>query len=71
MRSVRREVTVVEAPPKCSEHQLALELVRVEVLEPAEAPQDKIVTDVYRCPHPECCTEHFSQQGRRTVESGK
>jgi hypothetical protein len=60
-----RRVTVVEAPPKCSEHRVALELVRVEISE------DKVITDVYRCPHPGCSTEHSSQQGRHTVESGK
>jgi hypothetical protein len=58
-------VIVVEAPPKCSEHKLALELVRVEIS------QDKVVTDVYRCPYTGCKTEHYSQQARRTVESGK
>ena len=55
---------MVEALPKCSEHELALQLVRVELSE------DKIVTDVYRCPYPGCKTEHYSQQAR-TVESGK
>jgi hypothetical protein len=53
------------APPKCYEHDLALELIRVEIS------QDKVVTDVYRCPHPGCKTEHSIQQVRRTVEAGK
>ncbi len=56
---------MVEAPPKCSEHNLALELVRVEIS------QDKVVTDVYRCPYTGCKTETYSQQTRRTVESGR
>ena len=56
---------MVQAPPKCSEHKLALELVRVEIS------QDKIVTDVYRCPCAGCKTEHRSQSGRGMMESGK
>jgi len=61
----RREVAMVEAPPKCSQHDLALQLIRVEIS------IAKIVTDVYGCPYPGCKTEHSSQQVRRTVESGK
>lgn len=64
-RLARREVVMVEGPPKCSQHNLALELIRVEIS------KDKIVTDVYGCSHPGCRTEHSSQQLRRTVESGK
>jgi hypothetical protein len=56
---------MVGAPPKCREHNLALELVRVEIS------GDKVVTDIYRCPHEGCRTEHYSQQRRRPVESGK
>jgi hypothetical protein len=56
---------MVEVPPKCSQHNLALELIRVEIS------TDKIVTDVYGCPHPGCKMQHDSQQLRRTVESGK
>lgn len=61
----RQEVPMVEALPKCREHNLAIQLVRVEITE------DKVVTDVFRCPYPGCTTEHYSQQTRRTVESGK
>ena len=67
----RREVTVVEVPPRCSEHKLALTLARFEISQYFEKSEDKVVTDVFRCPHPGCNTEHFSQLGRRTVESGK
>jgi hypothetical protein len=56
---------MVEALPKCSEHDLAIELVRVEVSE------DEKVTDVFRCPYPGCKTEHNRQQARRKYESGK
>jgi len=56
---------MVGAPPKCEEHNLALELVRVEISE------DRIVTDVYRCPHEGCRTEYYSQQRCRPVEAGK
>jgi len=56
---------MVEALPKCSEHNLALQLIRVELSE------DRLVTDVYRCPYPECKTEYHSRQACRTVESGK
>jgi hypothetical protein len=55
---------VVQAPPKCREHGLALQLIRVEISE------DKVVTDVYGCPHEGCAEEYSSQQGR-PVESGK
>lgn len=53
------------APPKCNEHNLALELIRVEIS------QDKVVTNVYRCPHPGCTTEHPAQRARGMVEAGK
>jgi hypothetical protein len=56
---------MVGAIPKCSEHNLALHLVRVDLS------QDKIVTDVYGCPHPGCKTECASRLAARTVESGK
>jgi hypothetical protein len=56
---------MVGAPPKCEEHNLALELVRVEISE------DRIVTDVYRCPREGCRTEYYSQQRCRPVEAGK
>jgi hypothetical protein len=56
---------MVGAPPKCNEHEFALELVRVEISE------DKVVTDVYRCPHEGCRTEYHSQQRCRPVECGK
>jgi hypothetical protein len=58
-------VPMVQTLPKCPEHKLALQLIRVEIYE------DKIVTDVYGCPSPECKTEHSSRQGRPTIESGK
>jgi hypothetical protein len=54
---------VLEAPPKCSEHKLALELVRVEISQFKEIAKHKVVTDVYRRLHPWCNTEHFSPQG--------
>lgn len=54
-----------QALPKCAEHNLVLELVRVEIS------NDKIVTDVYHCPSAGCKTEHHSQQAPRAVESGK
>jgi hypothetical protein len=47
---------MVGAPPKCSEHNLALELVRVEISE------DRVVTDVYRCPHEGCRTEYNARR---------
>jgi hypothetical protein len=56
---------MVEAVPKCGEHNLALQLVRVEIS------QDKIVTDVYGCPFPESETEQSSRQAPRMVASGK
>ena len=56
---------MVKAPPKCDEHGLALELVRVEIS------NDKIVTDVFRCPLRGCKTEHLSQQEQRPVEPRK
>ena len=55
---------MVEALPKCSEHNLALQLIRVEIS------KDKIVTDVFGCPHPGCKTEHYSQQAPHGM-SGK
>ena len=55
---------MVEALPKCSEHKLALQLIRVELS------KDKIVTDVFGCPYPGCKTEHNSQQAPHG-ESGK
>lgn len=58
---------MVQAPPRCSEPEFALELIRVEI----SKDNDQVVTDVYRCQHPGCSTEHSSQQGRHTVESGK
>jgi hypothetical protein len=58
-------VPLVEAVPKCGEHNLDLQLVRVEIS------KDKIVTDVYGCPFPGCKTELFTQQPQRTVESEK
>jgi hypothetical protein len=64
-RLARTEVAMIEVPPKCSQYDLALELIRVEIS------KDKIVTDVFGCPHPGCKTEYSSQQLRRTVESGK
>jgi hypothetical protein len=54
---------MVQTLPKCDEHNLALELVHVEIS------HDKIVTDVHRCPFPGCTTEHNSQQAPRAVES--
>ena len=59
-----RDRLMVQAPPKCHEHELALQLIRVEISE------DKVVTDVFGCPHPGCNLEHRSQPGR-SVESGK
>jgi hypothetical protein len=56
---------MVEALPKCREHNFAIQLVRVEISE------DKIVTNVYRCPHPGCKTEHYSRETLPTVESGE
>jgi hypothetical protein len=56
---------VVTVLPKCSEHNLALQLIRVEIS------QEKVITDVYGCPFPECKTEQRSQQPRQTIESGK
>ena len=56
---------MVGAIPKCSEHNLGLQLIRVDLS------QDKVVTDVYGCPHPGCKTEYLSRQAARTVESGK
>jgi hypothetical protein len=61
MRSREHEGDVVGLP-KCSEHNLALQLIRVEVS------KDKVVTDVFGCPHPGCKTEHRSQQPQRTIE---
>ena len=60
-----REVFMVGAIPKCIEHNLALQLIRVDLS------QDKIVTDVYGCPHLGCRTERLSRQARRTFELGK
>jgi hypothetical protein len=66
---------MVEARPRCPQHNLALQLIRVEISRDEEKQQakdeDKIVIDVYGCPSPGCTTEHHSRQGRRTVESGK
>jgi hypothetical protein len=56
---------MVEGTPKCGEHNLALKLVRVEISE------DKIVTDVYGCPFPECKTELLTQQARLASQPGK
>jgi hypothetical protein len=66
-------VPMVQTLPKCPEHHPGLELIRVEISEDGneDRDRDKIVTDVYGCPSPGCKTEHSSQQGRRTVESGK
>ena len=47
---------MVEALPKCREHDLALQLIRVEIS------KDKIVTDVFGCPYPGCKIEFYSQQ---------
>jgi hypothetical protein len=66
MRTTRAlGVPMVEALPKCSEHNLAIELVRVEVSE------DEVVTDVFRCPYPECTTEHYRQQARAGAPQGR
>jgi hypothetical protein len=56
---------MLDALPKCAGHNLALDLVRVEIS------NDKTVTDVYRCPSPGCKTEVNCQQAPRAVESGK
>lgn len=65
VHSAHKGCPMVEALPKCREHNLAIELVRVEISE------DEIVTDVFRCPYPECKTEHCRQQAGRKDESGK
>jgi hypothetical protein len=56
---------VVEILPKCGEHNLTLQLIRVEVS------PDKTITDVFRCPHQGCRTEHRSQQSQNAMGSGK
>jgi hypothetical protein len=46
--SKEQGVPMVQTVPKCPEHKLALQLIRVEI----EKDKDKIVTDVYGCPSP-------------------
>jgi hypothetical protein len=65
LTALRLEASMVAAAPKCIEHNLALQLIRVEVS------QDNLVTDVYGCPHLGCATEYSRQQPRRTVEAGR
>jgi|HubBroStandDraft_6_1064221.scaffolds.fasta_scaffold398364_2 hypothetical protein len=70
-RFAQRRVTVIGAPPKCSEHKLALQFVRVEISQDIEVSDDEVVADVCRCPHPGSDTEQFSRHGRRLMKSGK
>jgi hypothetical protein len=67
VHSTHKGCLTVVALPKCRKHNMAIELVRVEIS------GDEIVTEVFRCRYPECKTEHYRQQARRktSLESSR
>lgn len=56
-----------EAQPRCPDHALALEPIRVEI----PITRDKVVTDGCGCSAPGCKTESYIRQGAEQVNTGK